>query len=62
MHLGNEIGVLPKTGKNDISFETLGLDFNYLHNANLKFLAWYEKITNESTMASGYTSDIKDTC
>jgi hypothetical protein len=57
---GEEIGTLSDTGKSDICYKTFGFGFNYLFNVNLKLLAWYELITNESTMVSGYTSDLND--
>lgn len=44
----------------DIKYSTLG--FGYLHqfNENLKLLLWYDKIANEKTLLTGYTTDIKD--
>jgi hypothetical protein len=57
---GNEIGMKLNTGWADIRYNTLAYGINYYCNANLKFLAWYDMITNESTQLSGYTSDLKD--
>ncbi len=44
----------------DIKYSTLG--FGYIHyiNENLKLVFWYEKVTNEKTQLSGFTSDVKD--
>lgn len=57
---GNQIGLLPNTGVADISYRTLGFGFNYYCNKNVKFLAWYEIIKNESTEVTGFNSDLKD--
>ena len=57
---GNEIGAKPNTGWADIRYNTLAYGINYYCNANLKFLAWFDIITNESTQLSGYTSDLDD--
>jgi hypothetical protein len=58
---GDDIG---KTGTNinaaNIKYSTLG--FGYIHyiTDNLKMVIWYDKITNEKTQLTGYTSDVKD--
>jgi len=57
---GNQIGFLPNSGAADISYTTLGFGLNYYCNKNLKFLAWYEIINNESTQVADFKSDIKD--
>ncbi|MGC4101439.1 porin [Ferruginibacter sp.] len=56
-----EIG---KTGNNDnvadIKFSTLGFGYIYYMTDNVKLTLWYDKITNEKTSLTGYTSDVKD--
>jgi hypothetical protein len=44
----------------DIKYSTLGFGYLYYINENLKLLLWYDKITNEKTQLTGYTTDIKD--
>jgi hypothetical protein len=44
----------------DIKYSTFGFGYIYYINENLKLVLWYDKITNEKTQLTGYTSDIKD--
>jgi hypothetical protein len=57
----NEIGK-PGTSINaaNIRYSTLGLGYIYYINTNAKLVLWYDKITNEKTQLSGFTSDVKD--
>ncbi len=58
---GMDIGK-PGTSVNytNIKYSTLGFGYiNYI-NDNLKLVLWYEKITNEKTQITGFTSDVKD--
>jgi phosphate-selective porin len=58
---GNNIGNLSNTGVADLKYSTVGLGMNYYVNTNIKLLAYYEFIANESSAnVSGYTADIKD--
>lgn len=58
---GQEIG---KTGTNtkvgDIRFETIGLGLNYYMNQHVKVMAYYDMVTNETTLLPGYDKDIID--
>ncbi|MGZ8537522.1 MAG: porin [Flavisolibacter sp.] len=58
---GLEIG---KTGSNttatDIKYSTLGIGLTRYFTSNLKFLAYYAMVKNESTSLTGFESDIKD--
>ncbi|MBS1742567.1 MAG: porin [Bacteroidetes bacterium] len=58
---GKDIG---KNGTNinatNIRYNTLGLGYIYYATENLKFVLWYERITNEKTQLTGYTTDVKD--
>ncbi len=58
---GNDIG---KAGTNltltDINFSTLGLGLTRYFNGNLKLLAYYDWVKNESTALTGYTRDALD--
>ena len=57
----NEIGK-PGTTLNatDIKYSTLGFGYIYYLNENLKFVMWYDKITNEKTQLPAYIKDLKD--
>jgi hypothetical protein len=58
---GREIGAV---GSNftpaDIKFSTLGLGYAHYFNSQTKIIFYYELIRNETTLLSGYTSDLKD--
>jgi hypothetical protein len=53
-----------KAGSNinvvNIKYNTLGFGYIYYINANAKLVLWYDRITNENTQLTGFTSDIKD--
>ncbi len=58
---GSDIG---KSGSNinaaNIKYSTLGFGYiNYI-SENVKLMLWYDKVTNEKTLLSGYTSDLLD--
>jgi hypothetical protein len=57
----NEIG---KTGTNltpaDIKFSTLGFGIARYFSGNLKILAYYDIVENETTQLPGFTADVKD--
>ncbi len=44
----------------DIKYSTLGIGYIYYVNDNLRFIFWYDKITNEKTQLPGYLTDLKD--
>ncbi len=55
---GNQIGATGSNLKNtDIKFTTLGIGYLFNFDQNWKFLAYYDKVTNETTKLSGYTKD-----
>lgn len=57
----NEIGVAGSNfTKADILYATLGFGYTWYINENLKWVLWYEKVTNEKTNLPGFTSDVKD--
>ncbi len=57
----DEIG---KAGTNinaaNIKYNTLGFGYICYITENAKLVLWYDKITNEKTQLSGFTSDVKD--
>lgn len=57
---GNEIGQNNNTHAADIKYTTWGIGYIYYVDENLKIVAWYDIIKNESTSLAGYTSDLKD--
>lgn len=44
----------------DIKYTTLGFGYNYYVTDNVRWLIWYDHVTNENTQLAGYTGDIKD--
>lgn len=44
----------------DIKYSTLGIGYIYYVNDNLRFVFWYDTITNEKTQLPGYLTDLKD--
>jgi hypothetical protein len=58
---GREIG---KPGTNlyegDIKYSTLGMGYGRLLTTNVRLTLYYEIVTNESTLLTGYTTDVKD--
>ena len=65
---GDEIGMAisgtgnyKKSNKTDLKYSTLGIGYNFLMNENVKFVFYYDMVTNEtSTNLSGYSKDLKD--
>lgn len=69
---GDEIKTKTAEGKStglsaaDIKYSTLGLGWTYRFNSQVKFIAYYDMVTNEKTGISGanstnnYTKDLKD--
>jgi hypothetical protein len=58
---GTQIGVKgSNTSVGDIKFSTIGLGWAFRWDSNIKLTAYYDIITNESTVVKGYTKDIKD--
>ncbi len=57
----NDIG---KSGTNinatNIKYNTFGIGYIYYMNESLKFVLYYDKITNETTQFTGFTTDVKD--
>ncbi|NLR78476.1 porin [Chitinophaga eiseniae] len=58
---GKDIGV-PGSGLTaaDIRYNTLGVGYLYYANEHLKFMFYYDWVTNEKTALEGYTNDLKD--
>lgn len=45
----------------DIMYSTIGIGWNYRLNTNVKFMAYYDIVTNETSQnLSGFTKDLKD--
>lgn len=57
---GQQIGVAAKTGKADIAYSTLGLGYMYRMNNNVRIMAYYDIVTNETAKVKGYFADAKD--
>lgn len=63
---GAEISAGGKYGTGDIKYTTQGVGLNYLVSSNLKFMFYYDQVTNESTSflgtkaADNYTYDKRD--
>ena len=57
---GKDIGVLLKSNTADIAYATIGLGYICKLTENVKFMAYYDLVTNEKTTISGYGKDLKD--
>jgi len=57
---GQEIGIVNGTHPADIRYNTLGMGYIHSFDENLKLVAWYEFVKNETTALPGYTSDLQD--
>lgn len=57
---GKEISDVNGGHAADIKYGTFGFGYIYHVDDNLKLLAWYEFVKNESTALTGYTTDLKD--
>lgn len=58
---GKDIGV-PGAGLTpaDIRYNTVGIGYLYYANEHLKFMVYYDWVTNEKTELEGYKDDLKD--
>jgi len=58
---GKDIGV-PGAGLTpaDIRYNTVGIGYLYYANEHLKFMVYYDWVTNEKTALEGYEDDLKD--
>lgn len=59
---GNDIGKANSfTSKTDIKYNTLGLGYIFNYDTNVKFVVYYDIVTNEtSANLKGYNNDLKD--
>ena len=63
---GMEIGAVDANkkannlNKADISYTTLGVGYILYLNPNVKFIGYYDMVTNESTALKGWTQDLRD--
>lgn len=57
---GNEIGSLKNTGAADIAYSTLGLGYLYRWNENIRLMAYYDMIDNETSTNLNSTNPLKD--
>jgi len=62
---GNQILTAAKTGKADVAYSTLGLGYMYRMNTNVRFMLYYDMVTNEkvtkySSALKGFTKDLAD--
>jgi hypothetical protein len=44
----------------DLKYSTLGFGYIFYMNENLKWVLWYDIVTNEKTQLVGFTDDLKD--
>jgi hypothetical protein len=56
----NEGSIKTGLGAADIAYHTWGIGYNVRLYPNLKLMAYYEFVKNESTSVSGYTKDLTD--
>lgn len=63
---GDEVGKVPgasdkTTNETDLKYTTLGLGLNWYYDQNIRLMAYYDMVTNEtSTNLSGWTADKQD--
>jgi hypothetical protein len=57
---GNAISVAAKFSLADMAYSTLGLGYMYRMNNNVRIMAYYDIVSNESTKVKGYFSNVKD--
>ncbi|MDP4266288.1 MAG: porin [Bacteroidota bacterium] len=65
---GSEIGILSTeknknkivTNAGDVKFSTLGFGWIYHWDSNVKIMAYYDMVKNESTKLAAYSKDLKD--
>ncbi|MBX7205670.1 MAG: OprO/OprP family phosphate-selective porin [Bacteroidia bacterium] len=57
---GNEVRSAGKFGQGDIKYTTYGYGVNYLITANLKLMAYYDRVINEATHVTNFYTDKKD--
>ncbi len=57
---GATIGVAAKTGKADMAYSTLGFGYMYRMNNNVRIMAYYDIVSNETTKVKGYFSNVND--
>lgn len=58
---GSEITSANKFGKGDISYKTIGVGLNYFMTSNVKFLAYYDMVTNDANVlisGAGYAQKL----
>ena len=54
------ISVAAKFSLADMAYSTLGLGYMYRMNNNVRIMAYYDIVSNESTKVKGYFSNVKD--
>ena len=61
---GNQIGANPAngvaTGSTDVAYSTLGVGLNYRFNSNVKIMAYYDMVKNETTSNIKKSSTLAD--
>jgi len=58
---GDKVGLAStNTGIADMAYSTLGLGYMYRMNNNVRIMAYYDIVSNESTKVKGYFSNVKD--
>jgi hypothetical protein len=58
---GNQIGAVGSNLKAaDIKFSTIGIGYNYYMSENIRWVFYYDHITNENTQLAGYENDLGD--
>lgn len=58
---GNEIGATgSKLRQTDIKYTTFGIGYNFYMTDNVRWVFYYDHITNENTQLTGYKNDLED--
>lgn len=57
---GDKIKSASKFTSADIKYSTIGFGYIYHWDHNVKFMVYYDMVTNENTKLTGFTRDVKD--
>ena len=57
---GGTVGTGAKTGLADMAYSTLGLGYMYRMNNNVRIMAYYDIVSNETVKVKGYYTNVND--
>jgi len=57
---GSDLMSINGMKKGEVKYSALGLGYNYYYDENVKFMFYYNIVSNEKTQITGYTENLKD--